>query len=856
MPNPVKIPQSTRFASQISGEPLRAAFPGIPYQQLPRDNGRIIDRFDTSLNQEFQIGREAMSSLDFLKTALFFVSNGLLNLEEETALIEDLENQDNQQTTIDVLFSIDTPTVRAAWEKLIRLAIERQSSLYRPLLIAGCRKRAWIAGLAPVLASAAIFFFDSAEAIEHIRRLRGAQVSLVERTVSIDLGDETFLSNPLQEVLNKADTDIVKELMSDNHVPNSEGEDGKERLIYIPEPLCDGFDERLEEQRMACLKAMVDCGLRLHEPADHGYDIFHRLGCVLPLHCYNTLDRLFELELVREYEMLLPYSRKFSTSVMVCGILSAAIKGDYALSEYLEARTSTVDEDEDVTILKEIALCKTVFLPQHHRYTVLHCLLRNGVDPNIPYLSPYFTHDENHVETAVRNHDLKYLAILLDSGLAIDSARVLHTLFRKLQCDERVEPLSTRLRTLGFLRDNGLDVKNHGMVALAAFLEGGYWSHSDSEVSPPLDEILTLLRTILDAATDVNMAIDKKGNTILHATVTARFASPTIVTALIEAGANIQALNLDGRTALNQAIVFYKPSRHAILECLLKHGATTTYLGQGSTILEELVIHAGLAFQSHPIDITAPFAMLLSEGACINNPRTVAGPSALTSLIKNGMPSELIKMALEAGADVNAPAVLTGGLYPVQAAVEADNIPVLMDLLNRGGDINAPAAASLGRTALQLACLSRNGALVQNLLARGADVNATAAYESGLTALQAAAMSGQIDVARLLIENGARLDMPPAIKNGNLPLDGAARAGRLDMVQYLMNLGAISQEPGTTRYDGAIKLAERAGHYAIADLMREHAARLDEEQFWWVDCLDDASLEDFLTDISLSAGSW
>jgi len=220
MPNPVEIPRSTRFANQIPGEPLRATLPSTSYQQLPRDSGRIIKAVS---NQEFQIGRGAINSLDFLKTALFFVSNGLLDFEGETALIEDLENQGNQQATIDVLFSIDTPTVRAAWETLIRQAIERQSSLYRPLLIAGCRKREWIAGLAPTLASAAILFFDSAEAIDHIRRLRGAQVSLVEAAVSIDLGDGTVLEDSLQQALNKADAEIVKELMSDTHIPDSGG---------------------------------------------------------------------------------------------------------------------------------------------------------------------------------------------------------------------------------------------------------------------------------------------------------------------------------------------------------------------------------------------------------------------------------------------------------------------------------------------------------------------------------------------------------------------------------------------------------------------------------------------------------
>ena len=799
-----------------------------------------------------------MSSCDFLKTALFFLSNDLLDFGGETALIKDLENQDNQQATIDVLFSIDTPTVRAAWEVLIRLVIERQSSLYRPLLLTGCRKREWIASLAPTLASAAIRFFDSAEAIEHIRRLRIAQVSLVERAISIDFGDDTFLDDSLQEALNKADAEIVKELMSDVHVPDSAEEYRKERFLYIPERFQDGFDECPEEQRMTCLKAMVDCGLRLHEPADHGYDEFRRLGCVLPLNCYNTLDQLFELELVREYEMLLPYSRKFSKLAMVCGILSAARNGDCAVSEYLAARTLFMDED--LLILKEIALCKTVFLPQDRRYAVLHCLLRNGVNPNIPHLSPYFNdYDENHVDTAVRNHDLKYLAILLDGGLVIDSARVLHALFYKRHWDEPVEPLSTRLRTLGFLRDNGLDIKTHGMVALAAFLKGGFWSRSNLEVSPPLDDILTLLRTLLDAAADVNMVIDKWGNTILHATAGSRFGSPAMITALIEAGANIQAININGRTALHLAIVSGGPSWFEIVECLLKHDAVSIYLVQDHTILEDLVRLPRDLFPKNLDEIMAVFAMLLSRRACINNPNTVAGPSTLALMIEKRMPSELIKMVLEAGADVNAPVVLTSGLYPVQAAAAAENSPILMDLLNRGGDINAPAAVNFGRTALQSACLLEGGpnlTLVQDLLARGADVNAPAGYKNGVTALQAAAMAGHIDVAKMLIENGARLDLPPAIKNGNLPLDGAARVGRLDMVQYLMNLGAISQEPGATRYDGAIKLAESEGHFAVADLMRKHAARLDEEQIWWMDYLDDAALEGFATDISLSTGSW
>jgi hypothetical protein len=79
--------------------------------------------------------------------------------------------------------------------------------------------------------------------------------------------------------------------------------------------------------------------------------------------------------------------------------------------------------------------------------------------------------------------------------------------------------------------------------------------------------------------------------------------------------------------------------------------------------------------------------------------------------------------------------------------------------------------------------------------------------------------------------------------------------GRLDMVQYLLNLGAVSQRPGATRYDGAIQLAEKEGHYAIADMMRTRAVRLDEEQSWWVDYLDDAALGSFSAEISETTDS-
>lgn len=84
-------------------------------------------------------------------------------------------------------------------------------------------------------------------------------------------------------------------------------------------------------------------------------------------------------------------------------------------------------------------------------------------------------------------------------------------------------------------------------------------------------------------------------------------------------------------------------------------------------------------------------------------------------------------------------------------------------------------------------------------------------------------MLGDLETAIILLEHKAHTNAP-GVQGGYCALDGAARHGRLDMVMFLLSASSLSQYRGSTGYDGAIECAEKHGHFAVADLIRKHAA--------------------------------
>jgi ankyrin repeat protein len=273
----------------------------------------------------------------------------------------------------------------------------------------------------------------------------------------------------------------------------------------------------------------------------------------------------------------------------------------------------------------------------------------------------------------------------------------------------------------------------------------------------------------VDAATMVVTALPKGGFTALL--LAAREGAIDGVRALAEAGADLNATDPDGTSALNMAII---NAHYEVAALLVEKGAN---LGVADT--------AGMTPLYAAIDMK-------HQEPLINRP--LARPSGPMQ------PLDIIKVLLAHGADPNArlktpllmrqhnggDASLNEGATPLMRAAKVSDVTTMSLLLDKGADPNLRLRNQ--NTALMVAA-SRQGrnagpeentiAAMKLLIDRGADPNLV--NDNGETALHIAVARGDA-LVRFLAENGTRLDIKD--KFGRTPLDvamgvpGGAAGGR------------------------------------------------------------------------------
>lgn len=117
------------------------------------------------------------------------------------------------------------------------------------------------------------------------------------------------------------------------------------------------------------------------------------------------------------------------------------------------------------------------------------------------------------------------------------------------------------------------------------------------------------------------------------------------------------------------------------------------------------------------------------------------------------------------------------GFHPLGLAAFFRRLDVLRLLLERGADVAAPARNGLAVTALHSAVATDaapvDHRVVRTLLDAGAPVNAP--HRGGGTPLHTAAFTGDVAVARMLLERGA--DPTARTDDGKTPLDVARERG-------------------------------------------------------------------------------
>ena len=321
-----------------------------------------------------------------------------------------------------------------------------------------------------------------------------------------------------------------------------------------------------------------------------------------------------------------------------------------------------------------------------------------------------------------------------------------------------------------------------------------------------IEATATTVTACLDAGVHVNAVNDEtwspeeRGNTPLH--FAARYSwDRTVITALLGAGADVDARNRRGATPLHMAAAAYR--NPAVVAELVEAGADLNARdGEGNTPL-----HA--AWNNPNPAVSLRLLGLGADRTRVNDRGEVADPMDCaywnTTVFARTATAEATAACLADGADVNArdesgntPLILAlregGGGTGGSPATEDPAIVTL--LLEAGADVNARDNngvtplhhAAGGRRVIEGRGWGRveNPAIVTTLLKAGADVNARVGGDDGgdlfrltlplgTTPLHRAASEQHHETVALLLEAGA--DIHARDTDGNSPLLQAAFGG-------------------------------------------------------------------------------
>jgi ankyrin repeat protein len=230
-----------------------------------------------------------------------------------------------------------------------------------------------------------------------------------------------------------------------------------------------------------------------------------------------------------------------------------------------------------------------------------------------------------------------------------------------------------------------------------------------------------------------------------------------LIRTLLDAGADVNAAQADGMTALHWAVYNDDADTAGLL---VRSGAN---------------VNAANRYGVFPLFL-----------ACTNG---------------NG---DLVKLLLAARADANAS--LQGEETVLMTAARVGSLEAVKALLARGANPNARERRD--QTALMWAAAEGHAAVVRALIDGGADIRA--AVKSGFTPLFFAVREGHIDVTRTLLEAGVNVnetfqrgDLGPelavgdAIGNGTSPLLLAVQNGHFELAVALVDAGADPNDQRT-----------------------------------------------------------
>ncbi len=265
-------------------------------------------------------------------------------------------------------------------------------------------------------------------------------------------------------------------------------------------------------------------------------------------------------------------------------------------------------------------------------------------------------------------------------------------------------------------------------------------------------------------------ATDSMGSTPL--VVCANYSTADACRKLIEAGADINARNKYGNTALIAALVGNKEHGKAICELLLNAKADVNIKDNNGWTPLMFAVR----------DSTPEICMKLIEAGANVNEKDNNGWTPLMIAARNSS-SEICMKLIEAGANVNAKS--NGGWTPLMiAALNSASSEICMKLIEAGANVNEKD--NDGWTPLMIAARYSAPEICMKLIEAGAHVNVK--NNNGWTPLMTAARYSAPEICMKLIEAGAHVN----VKNkGSLtPLMLAVQYSTPEVCMKLIEAGA------------------------------------------------------------------
>lgn len=308
----------------------------------------------------------------------------------------------------------------------------------------------------------------------------------------------------------------------------------------------------------------------------------------------------------------------------------------------------------------------------------------------------------------------------------------------------------------------------------------------------------TAVSTTLRAGANVNAA-DSEGNTALI--LAAEHASEDIVRVLLQYAPHVNATDRNEATAVWFAINY---NRIGVVRLLLAKGADVgepALLGEvaaagNDAMLRLLLAHGARANTVYDIlsrtalmdaaenHHLATIDLLLAHGANINECSRFG--TALTFAAAKGDLS-LVRFLVSRGADVNA-----RDAYGTVLEDAVEHPDVVRFLARHGAKVDL--AGKWDTTPLMIAARDGNLASVNILLQHGANVNYISEYQEQ-TPLELAAEKGQVKVVKTLLRWGAKVNLrskqeEDGIEISTTALQKATKAGQTEVVRLLKRAGA------------------------------------------------------------------